>query len=212
MTAPHSPDSYGNSGRSIPDNNKIELPDKEFEKYHKELRLIEKKIAGEIDAGSNGLIIGIAIMAAMFFLILPHAGHCRGIDIVLHNSAAHRETIGFASYIYTYFVLIFNVCISTIALLSRRWILGWISAAGCFLSFVFGVLSIWLRHTKSIHDLTPSAPGIGLYLGLITSFVLVYQWVRLIWSRTNYLLALEQQIRQLAKEKADKKSDILYEK
>lgn len=163
-----------------------------------DLRLAERKIAAEIDPGARAMVVACAVGVLLLSLVLPHAGAARGFDVLFYDAVAQRERIGMPSRVFEWFVLIFAVGFSVAALVTRRWTLAWIAAAGTAISTVFGVFAIWHRQTSGLAAIDGAGPSIGLILATITAVVLTFHWVRVVWSRTEQQLEAELQRREAA--------------
>ncbi len=166
-----------------------------FESYHDDLAAVERKIAGEIDPGYRAMVVAGAVFVLLLTLILPHAGHTRGLDILFSDNTASRDHIGLPSRVFQWFVLIFGIGFSSLALLTRRWTFAWIAVAGSAVGSVFGVLSIWHRQTPGLGNYRGAGPAIGLILGVLAMILLTFHWVRVVWSRTAVQLEAEEQRR-----------------
>ncbi|NNH74882.1 hypothetical protein HLB23_34390 [Nocardia uniformis] len=172
--------------------------DQDFDAFRSELDAVERKIAGEIDPGARALVVAGAVFVLLLSLVLPHAGAARGFDVLLYDAAAQQEHIGLPSRIFEWFVVVFGIGFSVLALVTRRWALAWIAVAGTAVSTVFGVFSIWHRQTPGLGSYEVSGPGIGLILAVIAAIVLTFHWVRVVWSRTIVQLEAEERRRQAA--------------
>ncbi|MGB3603952.1 hypothetical protein [Gordonia sp. (in: high G+C Gram-positive bacteria)] len=167
-----------------------------FNQYEKELRKAEKKVAGEIDPGARAMVVAACVLLAMLSLVLPHAGKATGLDVITMSQTAHDEHIKLPSQIFVYLLVIFAIGFSSLALLTRRWILAWIALCGTAVAAVAGMLAIWTRNTVGVGEtVKPSGAGAGLILGWFVTMVLVFHWARVVWNRSTYQLALEQQRR-----------------
>lgn len=171
-----------------------------FAEYRSELDAVEKRIAGEIDPGVRAMVVAGAVFALLVSLVLPHAGAARGFDVLLGTQVAQDEHIGLPSRLFVWFVVIFGIGFSLLALMTRRWTLAWVACAGSAVGSVFGVLSIWHRQTPGLGNYVGAGPGIGLILGTVAIIVLTFHWVRVVWSRTALQLAAEEQRRIAAAE------------
>ncbi|MFT4088927.1 MAG: hypothetical protein QM658_17570 [Gordonia sp. (in: high G+C Gram-positive bacteria)] len=167
--------------------------------YEKDLRKAERKVAGEIDPGARAVVVAVCVLLAMLSLVIPHAGAANGLDVLTMSAKAHSERIALPSQIFVYFVLIFGIGFSALALLTRRWVIAWIALCGCAVGSVAGMLAIWTRNTVGVGGVAPpSGSGPGLILGWFVMIVLVFHWSRVVWARSSYQLALEQERRREA--------------
>ncbi|RDI64814.1 Rv2732c family membrane protein [Nocardia pseudobrasiliensis] len=177
---------------------------KAFEQYHDELEAVERRIAGEIDPGSRAMVVASAVFVLLLSLVLPHAGAARGLDVVLYDHTAQAEHIGLPSRLFEWFVVVFGIGFSSLALVTRRWALAWIAVAGSAVGSVFGVLSIWHRQTPGLGDYRGAGPGIGLILATLAIIVLTFHWIKVVWSRTAMQLEAEERRRIAAAEEEER--------
>ncbi|SUE27245.1 hypothetical membrane protein [Nocardia farcinica] len=179
----------------------------DFDQFRAEIDAVERRIAGEIDPGVRAMVVAGAVFVLLLSLVLSHAGSARGFDVLLGTEAARIEHIGLPSRVFVWFVAVFGVGFSLLALMTRRWVLAWFAVAGSAIASVFGVLSIWHRQTPGLGNYMGAGPGIGLVIGTIAIIVLTFHWVRVVWSRTALHLEAEEQRRNAAKaaEERDRK-------
>lgn len=173
---------------------------KDFEQFHDDLDAVERRMAGEIDPGVRAMVVAGAVFVLLLSLVLPHAGTARGFDVLLGTDAARFEHIGLPSRVFVWLVVVFGIGFSLLALMTRRWVLAWIAAAGSAVGSVFGIFSIWHRQTPGVGgpggaNYHGAGPGIGLIIGAIAVIVLTFHWIRVVWSRTTLQLAAEEQRR-----------------
>lgn len=174
---------------SLPDH------DPDFEAYKAELEAAERRVAGEIDPGLRGVVVAVLVFVLVVSFILPHTGAARGVDVLIGDDRAISVGIALPSRIFTWLALVFGVGFSMLALLTRRWTLAWIAAAGCAVAIPIGMLAIWSRQTTTHGE---PGPGVGLIIAWITVILLTFHWVRLVWTRTAVQLAAEAQRREEA--------------
>lgn len=167
--------------------------------YEKDLRKAEQKVAGEIDPGARAMVVAVCVLVAMVSLLLPHAGSASGLDVLSMSPQAHDQRIALPSQIFVWLLVVFGIGFSMIALLSRRWVLAWVALCGCAVASVAGMLAIWTRNTVGVGGIEPpSGPGAGLILGWVVAIVLTFHWSRVVWARSSYHLALEEERREQA--------------
>ncbi|GED98166.1 hypothetical protein nbrc107697_22050 [Gordonia crocea] len=188
-----------------------------FDQFKDDLRKAERKVAGEIDPGARAVVVAVAVLVAAVSLALPHTGSVKGFDVLSYTAGAQEADVAITSRIFVYMVLIFGVLASTLALVTRRWVLAWVALCGCMVSVVAGMLAWWTRTTPGVN--APMGPdgkllaptggiGIGLILGLVAMVVLSFHWARVVWSRNVYQLALEAQRREAAAAEEDRMRDL----
>lgn len=172
--------------------------------YEGDLRKAERKVAGEIDPGMRALVVAGAVLLAMLSLALPHTGSVSGIDVLTSAPDVDAARITVTSKVFIYLLLIFDIGFSVLALLTRRWTIAWIALCGSAVSVVAGVLAWWSRNTPGVGGVqAPSGVGIGLILGLIAAVILTFHWARVVWARSTYHLAVEEERRKEAAARED---------
>ena len=84
------------------------------------------------------------------------------------------------------FVLVFGICVSTLAVVTRRWALSWLAMLGTSMGFVFGLLAGWSQ--QSLPPVTrPDGLTVGLLLAWAATALLAIQWASVTWSRENVM-------------------------
>lgn len=176
----------------------VEKATDDFEQFRDDLDAVERRIAGEIDPGMRAMVVAGSVFALLVSLVLPHTGSALGFDVLLSSESATFEHVGLPSRVFVWFVLVFGIGFSLLALMTRRWVLAWIAVAGSAIASAFGVFSIWHRQTPGLDNYSGAGPGLGLILGTIAAIVLTFHWVRVVWSRTALQLAAEEERRNAA--------------
>lgn len=169
--------------------------DQTFNEFRDDLEAVERRVAGRIDPGSRALVVAVAVFVLLLSLILPHAGHTRGLDVLFSDNTARADHIGLPARVFQWLVLVFGIGFSTLALITRRWTLAWIAVAGTAVSSLFGVLSIWHRQTPGIGNYHGAGPGIGLIVATVAVVILTFHWLRVVLTRSALQVAAEQRRR-----------------
>ncbi|MCH9641053.1 MAG: hypothetical protein K0U70_08125 [Actinomycetia bacterium] len=169
----------------------------EFEDFKGELEDAERRVAGEIEPGTRALTIAILVFVLLVTFVLPHTGGARGLDVLVGSDAAVSNGTTLPSRVFTWFVLVFCIGFSMLALVTRRWALAWIALAGSSVASFLGVLAVWSRQTAP--EQYPG-PGIGLVLGWLAVVMLAYNWARVVLTRTALQLATEEDRRRSSAE------------
>ncbi|MXP22377.1 hypothetical protein GIY30_13615 [Gordonia sp. HNM0687] len=170
-----------------------------FSAYEGDLRRAERKVAGEIDPGMRAVVVAIAVLVAMLSMVLPHTGSASGIEVLTFAPDAEAERVTITSEVFVYLLVIFGIGASALALLTRRWFVAWIALCGNAIACVAGMLAWWSRNTPGVGGVEPpSGVGIGLIIGWFAVLVLTFHWARVVWARSTYHLAIEEQRRHEA--------------
>jgi hypothetical protein len=170
----------------------------DFEEFKGDIEAAERRIAGEIDPGARALVIAVCVFVLLLTFILPHTGGARGWDVLVGDDTALRNGIALPSRVFTWFVLVFGVGFSMLALLTRRWALAWVALAGSTVASFVGLLAVWSRQTAPEHH---PGPGIGLIVAWLVVIVLAINWARAVWARTALQLAAEEERRRVVAER-----------
>ncbi len=105
------------------------------------------------------------------------------------------------SRVFTWFVLVFSVGFSMLALVARRWALAWVALAGSTVASFVGLLAVWSRQTAP--EPYPG-PGIGLVVAWLAVMVLAYNWARVVLTRSALQLATEEDRRRMAADRQNR--------
>lgn len=176
----------------------------DFARYAEDLRKAERKVAGEIDPGARAVVVAVAVLVAMISLVLPHTGSASGLEVLTHAPDSVAERVTITSKVFVYLLVIFGIGFSMLALVTRRWIIAWIALSGCAIGCVAGMLAWWSRNTPGVGGVAPpSGVGVGLILGWLALLVLTFHWSRVVWARSTYHLALEEERRREASARDD---------
>lgn len=165
----------------------------EFDSYKDDIEDVERRVAGEFDAGVRALVVAILVFVLLLSFLLPHTGSARGFDVLVFSQAADDEAVALPSRVFAILALVFSVGFSILALLTRRWTLAWIALAGSAVASVIGMLAVWSRQTAA--EPYPG-PGFGLILGWLAVILLTFHWARVVWTRTALQMAEEEERRR----------------
>ena len=173
----------------------------EFEAFKGDLEAAERRVAREIDPGARALVIAVLVFILMVTMLLPHTGGARGLDALIGSDAAVSDGVALPSRVFTWFVLVFGVGFSMLALVARRWALAWVALAGSTVASFVGLLAVWSRQTAP--EPYPG-PGIGLVVAWLAVIVLAYNWARVVLTRTALQLATEEDRRRMAADRQNR--------
>jgi hypothetical protein len=175
--------------------------DREFEQFKGDIEDVERRMAREIDPGARAVVVAGLVFVLLLTFLLPHTGSAKGLDALIGGDTAVREAIALPSRVFAWLVLVFGIGFSMLALLTRRWALAWVAAAGSAVACPVGMLAIWSRQTAA--DPYPG-PSWGLFVAWIAVILLTFHWIRVVWSRTAVQLAAEEERRRMAAERERK--------
>jgi len=167
---------------------------RDFDAFRTEIEAAERRVAREIDPGPRGFVVAILVFVLLGSFILPHTGNVRGWDVLFSSHGAGAAAVALPSRVFAWLALVFGVCFSMLALMTRRWALAWIALAGSSIASAAGLLAVWSRQTVAAGH---PGPGVGLIVAWITVILLTFHWARVVWSRTIVQLAAEEQRRRV---------------
>ena len=114
--------------------------------------------------GRRAMVIAVGVLAAVVGLLLPWVAGSPGWEVLATGAAGPMPSL-FAITLST-----FGIVVPTAALLTRLWVLAWLSAFGSGISSVTGMWAVWSQQTGG------SGPGFGLVLTLVTMVVMTFVW------------------------------------
>lgn len=131
-------------------------------------------ISREVDFGPKVLVAAVAILVLLVAAILPWTAQgATGWQVVLGAPG-----ISVLPRLFSIFALVFGVAASAAAVMTRRWVVVFVTAAGCCVASVTGLWAIWSQNT-----VPGNGPGFGLVLALIAVVVLAGRWAGWAFSR-----------------------------
>ena len=165
----------------------------DFDRFKDDLAAVERKMTREFDTGPRALVVAVLVFMVLLSFVLPHTGASKGFDVLVGDPVAVADGVTLPSRVFTWLALVFSVGFSTLALITRRWVLAWLALAGSAVASALGMLAVWSRQT--VLDDHPG-PGIGLIIGWLAVIALTFHWARVVWSRTALQLAAEEDRRR----------------
>ncbi|MBC3190889.1 hypothetical protein H7X46_07415 [Pseudonocardia sp. C8] len=118
-----------------------------------------------IDPGPRAMLIAVCVLAAVSSLLLPWVAGMAGWEVLSGADAGPLPTL------FSITLTTFAIACSVTALVTRLWVLAWLSAYGCGFSSVNGVWAIWSQQTGA-----GGGPGFGLVLGVLAVVLLTFVW------------------------------------
>ncbi|HEY2225594.1 hypothetical protein [Actinomycetospora sp.] len=131
-------------------------------------------VSREIDFGPKVLVAAVAILVLLVAAILPWTAQgATGWQVVLGTPG-----ISVLPRLFSIFALVFGVAASAASVMTRRWVVVFVTAAGCCVASVTGLWAIWSQNT-----VPGNGPGFGLVLALVAVVVLAGRWAGWAFSR-----------------------------
>ncbi|MFD1811303.1 hypothetical protein [Rhodococcus gannanensis] len=151
-----------------------------------ELAAIEKRVAREFAAGRRGRALAAVIVVLTVGLFLPHAGSVSGWAALVGVTGAGQVATPVPLRLFVLFVLVFGIALSTVALVTRRWILAQAAVMGTAVGAVFGMLGYWSQQSLP-PALRPAGFEYGLLLTWLSMALLSALWIPVVAGRSNIM-------------------------
>jgi hypothetical protein len=124
-------------------------------------------ISREVDFGPKVLVAAVAILVLLVAAILPWTTEgATGWQVVLGDPGVTA-----LPRLFSILALVFGVAASAAAVMTRRWVVVFVAAAGCAVTSVTGLWAVWSQNT-----VPGNGPGFGLVLALVAVVVLAARW------------------------------------
>ena len=132
-------------------------------------------ISREVDFGPKVLVAAVAILVLLVAAILPWTTQgATGWQVVLGDPG-----VTVLPRLFSVLALVFGVAASAASVMTRRWVVVFVTAAGCCVTSVTGLWAVWSQNT-----VPGNGPGVGLWLALLAVVVLAARWATWALSRT----------------------------
>ena len=132
-------------------------------------------VGREVDFGPGVLVAAVAVLVLMLGAVLPWtASGATGWEVVLGGPG-----VTVLPRLFGTLAVVFGVVGSVVAVLSRRWVAVFVTAAGCSVTSVTGLWAVWSQNT-----VPGNGAGGGLLLALLAMVVLAGRWATYAFSRT----------------------------
>ncbi|EME16107.1 Rv2732c family membrane protein [Rhodococcus triatomae] len=151
-----------------------------------ELAAIEKRVTREVAVGRRGRALAAMIAVLAVGLFLPHAGPVSGWAALVGGTASGQVLAPVPLRLFVLFVLVFGIVASTVALLTRRWILAQTAVMGTAVGAVFGMLGLWSQQSLP-PALRPDGVEYGLLLTWLSMTALSVLWIPVVAGRSNIM-------------------------
>jgi hypothetical protein len=130
-----------------------------------------------VELGRRGFTIAVFTFVLLICLILPWVGDYAGWQVLAGEGGGIPQLFAATSTGIGIFA-------SALALVTRRWWLAWVSAAGGWFASVDGLLAIWSQQSSHAPGAAGGGPGFGMIVAWIAMICLAVQWMRTAFSRS----------------------------
>ncbi|MGN5236277.1 MULTISPECIES: Rv2732c family membrane protein [unclassified Rhodococcus (in: high G+C Gram-positive bacteria)] len=149
--------------------------------YRSDFARIEKRIAGEFDAGKRRWVLAGFMTLLAIGLLLPLTS-TQWSWMALADWFGGGAPVSMPLRIFVTLAAVFGVLVSSIALARRSWRFAVAATLGCGLGSFFGLFGYWSQ-TGMIID-GPHAPGIGMVIAWVSMVALTSQWLPIALSKS----------------------------
>jgi len=149
--------------------------------YRNDFARIEKKIAGEFDAGKRRRVLAGLVFLLAIGLMLPLTS-TQWSWTALADWFGGDAPVSMPLRMFVTLATVFGVIVSSIALMRRSWRLASAAMLGCGLGSLFGLFGYWSQAGMIVDG--PHAPGIGMVLAWVSMVALTSQWLPVVLSRS----------------------------
>nr|WP_225957023.1 hypothetical protein [Amycolatopsis lexingtonensis] len=129
-----------------------------------------------VELGRRGFTIAVFSFVLLVCLLLPWVGEHAGWQVLAGEGGGIPQLFAATSTGV-------GILASAVALVTRRWWLAWVCAAGGWFASVDGLLAIWSQQSSHASGAAGGGPGIGLIIAWLAMICLAVQWMRTAFSR-----------------------------
>lgn len=147
----------------------------------RELAMIEARVAREVDPRGRGPVIAATVATLLVALAAPQVDGLRAWHVL---AGGHDEVASLAR-LFTWFVVVFGIGVSALAVWTRRWVFAWIAMAGVTVGTLLGLLTYWSQH--SVRGVDAGSIGYGLLVEWAAMALLAVLWIPVVAGRSNVL-------------------------
>ncbi|RSN63142.1 hypothetical protein DMH01_11075 [Amycolatopsis sp. WAC 04182] len=142
-----------------------------------EIDEVGERAAKTIELGRRGFSIAVLVFVLLVAQLLPWVGEYAGWEVLLGKGGGIPQLFAATSTGVGVFV-------SAVTLVTRRWWLAWVCAAGGWFASVDGMLAIWSQQSSNATGAAGGGPGFGLIVAWIATVALAVYWMRAAFSRS----------------------------
>ena len=129
-----------------------------------------------VELGRRGFTIAVFTFVLLVCLLLPWVGDHAGWQVLAGEGGGIPQLFAVTSTGV-------GIVASALALVTRRWWLAWVCAAGGWFASVDGLLAIWSQQSSHAGGAAGGGPGYGLIIAWIAMICLAVSWMRTAFSR-----------------------------
>jgi len=139
-----------------------------------EIDEVGRRASRTVELGGRAVVIAVAVFVLLVGLVLPWMNGASGLEVLIGQETGKASMV---PRLFAATAVLFGVIASALTLITRRWVLAWVGAAGGWFASVDGMLAIWSRQSSG------TAPGIGMIIAVVAMVAIAIQWFRTAASR-----------------------------
>lgn len=133
--------------------------------------------ARTVELGRRGFTIAVFMFVLLVCQVLPWVGEHSGWQVLAGQGGGIPQLFAATS-------TAIGILASALALVTRRWWLAWVCAAGGWFASVDGLLAIWSQQSSHASGTAGGGPGAGLIIAWLATVCLAVNWMRTAFSRS----------------------------
>lgn len=138
----------------------------------------ERRAAQTMDLGEQKLTLWISVAAYIVYLIVPYAGSAHGWQVLSFGTTDDGVKISLMETVSAWLALLGVGVLTTATLLTRRATCGLVAWMMVTVSLVVNLWGFWYRGS------TADAPAIGMWVGMLATFLAFWGFSRVALRRT----------------------------
>lgn len=142
-----------------------------------EIDEVGERASRTVELGRRGFTIAVFSFVLLICLLLPWVGEHAGWQVLAGEGGGIPQLFAVTSTGV-------GILASALALVTRRWWLAWVCAAGGWFASVDGLLAIWSQQSSHAGGAAGGGPGYGLIIAWIAMICLAVSWMRTAFSRS----------------------------
>ncbi|OXM44388.1 hypothetical protein [Amycolatopsis alba] len=142
-----------------------------------EIDEVGERAAKTIELGRRGFSIAVLVFVLLIAQLLPWVGEHAGWEVLLGRGGGIPQLFAATS-------TGIGVFAGAVTLVTRRWWLAWVCAAGGWFASVDGMLAIWSQQSSHATGAAGGGPGFGMLLAWFATVALAIYWMRSAFSRS----------------------------
>lgn len=174
-----------------------EAVDRSVEKSGGDINQAERTAARDINVTKHVPMLGIGVLLVVLAVFFPHSGDVYGYDVLLDSPKSQVFQTNMPERVYMILAVSGGIFLTIGTIVSRSWIVAWVTWAVVGIGWWYSVFAIWMAQTRpATHP--GQGPAFGLIIGAIGMTILFLTLIGVLFARTPLQMALALARRQEA--------------